>query len=242
MLDPAGYGVLAISRSVSIINDGVGVAGLFSTEAAPAITIQGADFISVLLRGLTIDGTASHTAAIAFIAKGSLTLQNCLVKNSGGLAAFVDPPSSIKVLDSTFSDNGQAIAVLPYKNSQDTNPVKLIVDRTTVTGTGVTGIYLKREGPSPLNFLVSNSVVSSNGTGMNLGYGVEGVVRTSAITQNTVGIMNSSNRPVVLTGNTISGNSYAGVLASYGTKSFGDNQITGNGTDVDGTLTLVTPR
>lgn len=242
VLDPAGYGVLAISRSVSIINDGVGVAGLFSTEAAPAITIQGADFISVLLRGLTIDGTASHTAAIAFIAQGSLTLQNCLVKNSGGLAAFVDPPSSIKVLDSTFSDNGQAIAVLPYKNSQDTNPVKLIVDRTTVTGTGVTGIYLKREGPSPLSFLVSNSVVSSNGTGMNFGYGVEGVVRTSAITQNTVGIMNSSNRPVVLTGNTISGNSYAGVLASYGTKSFGDNQITGNGTDVDGTLTPVAPR
>lgn len=242
VLDPAGYGVLAISRSVSIINDGVGVAGLFSTEAAPAITIESKDYISVLLRGLTIDGGGSNLASVAFIANGSLTVQNCLVKNSGGLAVFVGTPSSIQVLNSTFSNNVQAIAVNLYGNSQDTNPVKVVIDRTTITGTSGTGIHLSRDGPGVINFLVSNSIVSANGYGMYIKDGVEGVVRTTAVTQNVVGLMSLSYRPVVLTGNTISGNRITGVLASYGTKSFGDNQITGNGTDVDGTLTPVAPR
>ena len=242
MLDPAGYGVLAISKSISIINDGVGVAGLFSTEAAPAITIESKDYISVLLRGLTIDGGGSNLASVAFIANGSLTVQNCLVKNSGGLAVFVGTPSSIQVLNSTFSNNVQAIAVNLYGNSQDTNPVKVVIDRTTITGTSGTGIHLSRDGPGVINFLVSNSIVSANGYGMYIKDGVEGVVRTTAVTQNVVGLMSLSYRPVVLTGNTISGNRFTGVLASYGTKSFGDNQIIGNGTDVDGTLTPVAPR
>lgn len=242
VLDPAGYGVLAISRSVSIINDGVGVAGLFSTEAAPAITIQGADYISVLLRGLTIDGGKSNTVSVAFIGPGALTFQNCLVKNSGGLAAFTNASSSIQVLNSTFSNNAQAIAVNRTGNSQDTNPVKVVIDRTTITGTGLTGIRLKGEGSNPISFLVSNSVVSANGYGIYIDGDVEGVVRTTAITQNYVGIMSLSGRSVVLTGNTISGNRNTGVLTSYGTQSFGDNQITGNGTDVDGKLTSVAPR
>ena len=120
--------------------------------------------------------------------------------------------------------------------------MKVVIDRTTITGTGLTGIRLKGEGSNPISFLVSNSVVSANGYGIYIDGDVEGVVRTTAITQNYVGIMSLSGRSVVLTGNTISGNRNTGVLTSYGTQSFGDNQITGNGTDVDGKLTSVAPR
>src|ERR1035437_7928462 len=54
VLDPAGYGTMTITKAVSIVNDGVGVAGIQPGSGFSGVTINAGAFDSVHLRGLTI--------------------------------------------------------------------------------------------------------------------------------------------------------------------------------------------
>lgn len=242
VLDPAGYGTVKINKSISIINDGVGVAGLFSSQGAQALSIESNQWISVLLRGLTIDGGRSNTAAIAFIANGRLSIQNCLIRNSGGFYAVADAPSSIEILNSAFSGNPQSIGIEQYGSGQAYGrPLTILIDRTIVTGNDLNAINLSKSGGNRMTFVISNSTVTSSGTGIMVGYGVEGIISNSTIAQNQFGVWGYSSS-VTLADNTIFGNYDTGVNAREGMKSFGDNKISGNGTDVFGSLTPVSSR
>src|SRR5580698_9504359 len=53
ILDPAGYGAVTITKAVSIVNDGVGTAGVQSA-AGDAITINAGSLDAVYLKGLNI--------------------------------------------------------------------------------------------------------------------------------------------------------------------------------------------
>src|SRR5471030_101150 len=55
VLDPAGYGAVTITHAISIVNDGVGTAGVQASSGA-AITISAGPSDSVYLRGLNVDG------------------------------------------------------------------------------------------------------------------------------------------------------------------------------------------
>src|SRR5215471_4832902 len=56
ILDPAGYGAVTIGKSVSIVNDGVGEAGVTVTSHTDAIDISIGASDVVNLRGLTLVG------------------------------------------------------------------------------------------------------------------------------------------------------------------------------------------
>src|SRR5215468_10315252 len=56
VLDAGSYGAVTINRSISIINDGVGEAGMLISGGATGITINGGAADKVSLRGLTIKG------------------------------------------------------------------------------------------------------------------------------------------------------------------------------------------
>src|SRR5450432_1716020 len=55
ILDPAGYGAINITKAISIVNDGVGTAGVQASGGA-AITISAGTSDSIYLRGLNVDG------------------------------------------------------------------------------------------------------------------------------------------------------------------------------------------
>src|SRR5450631_591018 len=57
ILDPAGYGAITITKAISIVNDGVGTAGVQATSGS-AITINAGPSDSIELRGLELDGVA----------------------------------------------------------------------------------------------------------------------------------------------------------------------------------------
>ncbi len=59
VLDPAGYGTVTITKAISIVNDGVGVAAI-GTASGNGITINAGASDSVHLRGLTIEGIGSR--------------------------------------------------------------------------------------------------------------------------------------------------------------------------------------
>src|SRR5580692_10663600 len=54
ILDPAGYGAVTITKAISIVNDGVGTAGVQSSSGN-GITINAGPADAIYLRGLTID-------------------------------------------------------------------------------------------------------------------------------------------------------------------------------------------
>jgi hypothetical protein len=64
VLDPAGYGPVTITKSISIVNDGVGVAAI-GVESGNAITINAGAHDSVHLRGDNdIDGNFNNNTGI----------------------------------------------------------------------------------------------------------------------------------------------------------------------------------
>src|SRR5262245_51520252 len=56
VLDPGGYGAITINKAISIINDGVGEAGMLVSGGVNGVTINGGANDKVSLRGITIKG------------------------------------------------------------------------------------------------------------------------------------------------------------------------------------------
>src|ERR1700730_11906750 len=104
VLDPAGYGTLTITKAISIVNDGVGVAAI-GAESGNGVTINAGASDSVHLRGLTIDGTGLY--GILFTTGGTLEIENCVVRNfaNAGINIVPSTSSSFSVSNTIVSNN-----------------------------------------------------------------------------------------------------------------------------------------
>src|SRR5262245_18125005 len=56
VLDPGGYGAVTITKGISIINDGVGEAGVLVSGGLIGITVNAGPDDRISLRGLTVKG------------------------------------------------------------------------------------------------------------------------------------------------------------------------------------------
>src|ERR1044072_6519807 len=75
VLDPAGYGAVTITKSISI--QGHGFKGI-SAPSGDAITINVGTFDKVSVRGVLLDGLLSGTNGVTFNSGGSLDIQDCV--------------------------------------------------------------------------------------------------------------------------------------------------------------------
>jgi hypothetical protein len=80
ILDPAGYGTITISKAISIVNDGVGTAGI-QAVSGNAVTINAGASDAVTLRGLNIDGLGTGQNGIVFNSGANLTVVNCIIRH-----------------------------------------------------------------------------------------------------------------------------------------------------------------
>ena len=106
--DSAGYGPIAISKSISIINDGAAMAAIFAASGN-AISVAGSG--AVVLKGLTLDGGGSATNGVAFTSNsGSLTMANCTVRGfaSNGVSVVPLHDGNIAIVDSLITGNAGA--------------------------------------------------------------------------------------------------------------------------------------
>src|SRR5450432_773189 len=109
ILDPAGYGAITITKGISIVNDGVGTAGVQATSG-DAITIN-AGTGAVVLRGLDVEAQGGAVNGIHFIAGGSLTVQDSTIKGFGVAGISYEPTTAgyLFVSDGTASSQGVTI-------------------------------------------------------------------------------------------------------------------------------------
>ena len=223
-IDPANYGPVTITKSISIVADGAGPAGIF-INAGTAIDINvGANDI-VNLRGLTLDGAGTASEDISSTAVSSLepprrsvTITDCFIRHFNGTGIFL-ALGKFLISNTVSSDNMGAGLSIGFNSTA-------VVDHFTASGDNM-GITMGSRS-APTDVTIVDSVMANNAS--------DGLVLTSLPSNNTHARLAGS----VVTKNGIGVNTGAGSVGSYG-----DNEINGNGTDIQafpGTFTTLAKR
>ena len=194
VIDPADYSPVTITKSISIVADGAGPAGI-ALAAGNAITINAGANDVVNLRGLTLEGEGSASNGILLEAAGALTIFDCFARHftTGGI--FVGGTATVSILNSVMNDNNG------------------------------NGLIVSGQGEAKTFVTIRDAVANNNG----IGFYVSGATVTFA------GSM--------ATGNSLYGIDINLCCGDVGREtqvfSYGDNEISGNGTNLFGTVTPV---
>ncbi|WP_158818590.1 hypothetical protein [Methylocapsa sp. S129] len=244
VLDPAGYGAITITKALSIVNDGVGTAGVQQgTAGLNAITINAGTSDAVTLRGLNIDGLGTGGNGIVFNTGGSLAVVNCVVRHFANSASgtgngiLMQPSSSASnntyfaISNTIASDNGAAgISYLPSSGAPNGDGV---IDHVVAIN-NLIGIFVGGTTGDGY-FTITNSVASNN-----IAYGmffstrntaIYAAVDSSSMSNNGNGIFGNGAAKVLLSRSVITGNFGNGVINMTSPNTFytyGDNRINGN--------------
>jgi hypothetical protein len=222
-LDPGGYGALTITKSLSIINNGVGEVGItVQNTSASAITVSAGASDIVTLRGLTLDGVnSSSSQGIVVNSVGTLNIQNCLIHGFGANGIVFGPTgsSALTVFDTTVSGIGGSTAAILLDPSGSNLSVGAYLSGVQVIGNAQHGIDANTQGMTggSLQVTVVDSVVSGNPNGAGvlaptLSAPTITVLNTK-ITDNNTGI-NAGGGAVYIAETTIAGNSTNGFFVS----------------------------
>jgi len=209
-LDPADYGGVTITRSVSLT--GVEGAGIFETHAGSnAITINAGPNDIINIGRLILDGFKTARNGVLLNSGGSLTISHCRVRN--------------------FTDYGIEL-------SPSTAAAVVIAD-TVASSNSLDGIFFNVER-GPFKATLDHVAVNNNDSGIVVaGFSVL-AVNSTAGNNRTAGIALGSGAVLRLAHSAVTGNGTGLSVGGTTAESAGDNFISGNGTDVSGTLTKFT--
>jgi hypothetical protein len=216
VLDPAGYGPVTVTKAISIVNDGVGVAAI-GTSSGNGVTINAGPSDSVHLRGLTIEGLGSGANGILFNTGGNLAIENCVIRNfvTAGINIGPSTLSSFSVSNTIASNNGgPGIYVGPNGSAVVTGMLSKVTANNNGSGIAVSGAFA-----APLNVTIVDSVVSNNHSFGIEAFSASGGGAPAVMVRNVVARVAHS----VVTGNVLGVDAYGGTIFSYG-----DNDIDGN--------------
>jgi hypothetical protein len=221
-LDPAHYGAMTITKSISIT--GVEGAGRTLNIAKDAVTINAGPNDVVNLSHLTLDGVKTAERGIVLNSGGSLTITHCVVRNFKFDGIRLQPTGATKFLigDTLVSDNAVfGVGVTP----QATGSAQGTLDHVSANKNGF-GMFVDSLGASGGDFVTAVNSAATNNT--NIGFAAQ-----RNVTQ--------KNGVLRLAHSVATGNGTGVEIDVNGTVfSFGDNDIHGNSiTDVRGTLTPV---
>src|SRR5262249_7890720 len=119
ILDAAGYGPVTITKAISIVNDGVGEAGVTTTTASDAVTVAVGANDEVNLRGLTLVGGGVGNNGVTITGGGTVKIENSVIRGflHQGINMIATFNSNLVVLDTTVSANfGTGAYVAPSGN------------------------------------------------------------------------------------------------------------------------------
>ncbi|WP_158818600.1 right-handed parallel beta-helix repeat-containing protein [Methylocapsa sp. S129] len=166
VLDPAGYGAITITKAISIVNDGVGTAGVQQPTAGQnAIAINAGPTDTVTLRGLNIDGLGSGYTGVELNSGGVLTVVNCVTRHFGLAGIYINPTSgttTVSISNTIASDNvHDGIEFGPG----GTGVVNGVISRTTVANNVDSGVAIINNGSGSASATIVDSLASNNDDG-----------------------------------------------------------------------------
>ncbi len=191
-LDPAGYGTLTITKSITIDGGGGQVASVLASGTV-GITVNAGTNDVVTLRNLRINGagTTLGTKGVNIVNANSVRVQNCVIENFSNVG--IDAENAAR----TFLDVVGSII--------QNNTVGGILSSTAATTAGKNRVS------------IANTALLGNGYGVRASLNTRMQVNNSLIANSPSGggaIADASTALLVLTDTTITNNSAAGVQAS----------------------------
>jgi Right handed beta helix region len=195
VLGTAGYGVLTISKAISIVNGGGFEAAIAVPSVGIGITINANSTDAISLRGLTIDGAGAGQTGILFNSGKSLTVENCvirhvtvdaidffsttatsaltvsntLVADNGNIGIYLEPIGSATAVFNRVEANNNALhgIIADGSNSAGTNTINATVSDSVATGNGDAGFEsFTPSGHAPTTLTVFQSVAANNAVGV----------------------------------------------------------------------------
>jgi hypothetical protein len=266
VLDSAGYGAFAITKSVSIIAPPGVYAGI-SVFSGDGIDINAGVFDTVILRGLTVNNQGSMGNGVVFNTGLKLHVEGCVINgfSSGGSAgvSLLAGGAQAEVIDSLMRGNFDGIFVKPSSGTLQAtiDHVRLEGNNTglsaeegsqvavtnSVAANNITGVFAFSSTAGSTQMNVESTVASGNGTGIGAEAQGTGPVQLNVarcvISGNfTRGIGAESDSTGVATvrvsSSTVTGNVTG--LEKLGAPALllsrGDNTVEGNTTDTSGTI------
>ncbi len=236
ILDPAGYGAVTITKAISIINDGVGTAGV-QAASGEAIVINAGANDAVVLRGLDIQG-AGGDSGIFLITAASLSVLDCTVKGFTFAGIQYNPTSAsyLYVSNTRLMNNGVVgVNVVPFVTAAGAT-VQAALERVEAVNDDY-GIFF--DGRQSAQSVTVNGVLSDSMISNNAQVGVESIstasnattfaiMRNSTVANGGTGADAEGTAVLYVAHSTLSGlakafNTSAGVIGSYK-----DNNVDGN--------------
>jgi hypothetical protein len=191
ILDPAGYGAVTITKALSIVNDGVGTAGV-QASSGNAISINAGAMDTIYLRGLNIDGLqATGVSGVSFNSGGGLTVVNCVIRHfsSTGIAINLSPGTiNFFISDTILSDDGFAGLITGGGTVGFSATVNGIVNRVVAGGEHYGIVLSGINNSGSTDFSLLNSLSYGN---INAGLYARGDDKTFISVQNSTFDFNS---------------------------------------------------
>jgi hypothetical protein len=230
--DPANYGQIVISKSISLINDGSGTSTIFATSGdAIDVNTDG----DVLIKGLTLDGAGLGANGVSFVSPGgSLTIENCVVRGftSRGVSIVPSFGGSVVIVESLITGNAGA-GIFTFGDGSGSLTLTLGRDRIVNNGfeSGGYGVRLTGDGAAYQFTNIESTLIAHNGIGLSVEASssniVSGAVFDSKLLGNSTSIKTTAGALVRLERTSVQAAFPAGgVITNNGSiVSFGDNAI-----------------
>jgi hypothetical protein len=236
-LDPAGFGAVTITKSITLDGTGTLASILASLTTGIIINAQNTDVITI--RGLSINGNCTGIRGINILQAKTVNVEDCVIFRfaGDGITATDSDGLQLNVRNSVIRDNtGDGIGA-----SSTATQVKGSLVNSSFNGNG-NGLHAKinsRISAENCSFSgnTGNGVLADGGTGV-------GNISNSLIANNgTNGVNGGSGGVVRINGCDIHANNGSGALVSAGGEvdTYGNNRILANGTDLCVGCTSKTP-
>jgi len=154
VLDTAGYGIVTITQSVSIIAPPGVYAGVSVPSGSDGVTVNGAGIV-VVLQGLSINGIGGNNG-VSFTQGTELHVINCSIANMAAEGISATAVSGKLFVSDTV------IRKSTSRGIQVTGSLTAIIERTRIENNGLAGIRAA-DGPA---LSLREAVVANNLTGI----------------------------------------------------------------------------
>ena len=246
-LDSGGYGAVTITKSITLLCQGV-VAGVLAS-GTNGIVINNASAV-VYLRGLDIEGGTTGLAGVRIVAAAGVYIDNCVIhdikaaSNAGwGINSVATGATELTVTNTHLYNNGDAVS----GGGILINGIAGATSKTVLRNVAIINNFfgLKADGTGAaagiINMTLSNTVSAQNssngivGTTPAGGAGIAMLIDRSVASHNAAGfgVVADGAATTIRIGNSVISGNQNGVGTSNGgtVQSYKNNEINNNSTD-----------
>ena len=240
-LDSGGFGGVTITKSISIVCEGV-IGGVLVSGTNGIVINAGVNDV-VVLSGLDIQGLGTGLNGIRFIAGAALHVRNTSIagfrgSNGNGISFQPSGIAELFLENVTISESGTASSgAILIQPTGAGGSARVTIDQSDIlnsAGFGISANSTGNTGPST-NIAITRSRVAGNVTGLNVlsPAATTGITMTfvdSVLLNNSTAISSTGGTTEVAVGNSTIQGHINGIVTANGAavQSYGDNRLISN--------------